>query len=85
MPKHAANDTRRLCAKTPYQQGLQEARDEARQQLADILRIQASGQAPDGEKITGETARAIFASMFGVYECDKEFGPEPGISARNAA
>ena len=48
-----------------------DTREELRQELADVLRAQVAAHVLDPDQ-----ARAVYAAMFGVHECDAEFGPE---------
>ncbi len=54
-------------------------REELRQELADVLRTQVALQTVDEDQ-----ARTIYAAMFGVHECDAEFGPERFVRPRPA-
>lgn len=59
-----------------YSKGYRDAKEEARHDLAAILRTYMLDTGAD-EPLTLKRAREIFMGTFGVTAADAEFGPEP--------
>lgn len=65
-----------------YLRGYAEAMTEVQRDLAMVLRCAAVGAGAEGETaLTDAQARQVYAGVFGVMMCEREFGPEPAGKA----
>jgi len=60
-----------------YQRGYRDAAQNAKRDLAAILRIQAVGSTDEDDVLTDRQVREIFAGVHGAMATEAEFGPEP--------